>query len=358
MQEAYYDYTYPDKNVQAKGKETYLRYYKEYKTRIDALNKKAEDEAGFLDAFVQNVLPSSISKPYQKYGLGDQPETMDYTLPKFESYAEKKNREKESYLTSKHITEISTDNNNRWKVRASASNTDPLKVAVYGNRGEREKNPISINAKGTLMHFLDQSPSTGYLYPGMENIINVTKPNEYIGNLTPTHPNSNEYKLTYITKKEFLKLNKPYGKDNFYLRQVKFDDIDFNQKVTDTNFSGHTYWGMKTSDQLLPISSGKNAEVYNYSSGQSVVFIFPYKGDIRYTHFTGSPSEIKAEGNKIKSDYKLKNRELTIGVADAGSYSSNIKAQNGVINNSLLNSKDFGYYNKNSYTGAGMALIN
>ena len=45
---------------------------------------------------------------------------------------------------------------------------------------------------------------------------------------------------------------------------------------------------------------------------------------------------------------------LKLGVADAGSYSSSVK---GNITNDLLNSKDYGYYNMNSNTGAGMALI-
>lgn len=60
---------------------------------------------------------------------------------------------------------------------------------------------------------------------------------------------------------------------------------------------------------------------------------------------------------RIKKDYKLKDGELTLGIADAGSFSSNVRPVKGNITNELLNSKDYGYYNRNKQTGAGLAII-
>jgi hypothetical protein len=53
-------------------------------------------------------------------------------------------------------------------------------------------------------------------------------------------------------------------------------------------------------------------------------------------------------------NYNLGDKALRIGVADAGSYSSSIS---GKITNDKLNSKDYGYYNRNEGTGAGMAIL-
>lgn len=356
MQAAYYDVTNPDPKISAAGKIAYTKLNQRYIAKIKELNEKAESDAGWLDSWVNEALPSMLSKPYQKFGLGDQPELYEQTAFNFETYGQKKEKEKQEYLSSTRIEDLGVDPNNRWKLRASASNDNPLVVIPYGNRAEREKNPVNIQGKGTLMHFLDQSPITGYLYPGYEDIINQIKDNQYIGILDPVDKEKGEYALSYIPKSQFKKEKRTWGKDNFYLRQVKFDDIDFNKKIEDKNFSGHTYWGMKTKEGPLQISSGKNEDIYNYSSGQSVVFIYPYKGQTRYTHFSGSPSEIRREAEKIKKEYDLDKGKLTLGIADAGSYSSNIKSSSGVINNELLNSRDMGYYNRAGYTGAGMVL--
>ena len=92
------------------------------------------------------------------------------------------------------------------------------------------------------------------------------------------------------------------------------------------------------------------------------LFIFKYtpksgKVQQRYIHFAGSPNEIKKEGFKIKNEYGLKDNELILGVADAGSYSAAVRSKSGKVTNRLLNTTNSGYFNPNSFTGAGAVLL-
>jgi len=353
IQKIYYDLTNP--NLKSSEKTVARQKYNELISKrtkyINAINDIKRDDAGWFDAAINDV--PTIGKPFQKLGLSDQPSYMDYDLPKFETYSEKKEKEDETFRQKSRFEELNPDKSEytRWKFRAAASNDDPIKVSVYGTRGERANQNININSKGTIMHFLDQSPETGYIHKNTKNYYNKLKDDDYVGYLKSNGDNT--YGVQYKPKKEFNKDN--LYKNTFIIRQVNFDDIDFNKKVKDDNFSGHTYPTLKgTTQAALPISSDPDENVYNYSSGQSVVFIFKYKGKIRYEHFAGSSNEIKKEGQDIKKLYNLDDKTLKIGLADAGSYSSAIS---GKITNDKLNSKDYGYYNPNTGTGAGMAIL-
>jgi hypothetical protein len=353
IQKIYYDLTNP--NLKSSEKTAARQKYNDLISKrtkyINSINSVKRSEAGWFDAAI-NDLPT-IGKPFQKFGLSDQPSYMTYDLPKFETYSEKKEKENETFRQKSRFEELNPDKSEytRWKFRAAASNDDPIKVAIYGTRGERANQNIDINSKGSIMHFLDQSPETGYIHENTRNYYNKLKDDDYLGYLKSNGDNT--YSVQYKPRKEFNKDN--LYKNTFLVRQVKFDDIDFNTKVKDDNFSGHTYPTLKgTTQAALPISSDPDENVYDYSSGQSVVFIFKYKGKIRYQHFAGSRNEIKKEGQEIKKLYNLADKALRIGVADAGSYSSSIS---GKITNDKLNSKDYGYYNRNAGTGAGMAII-
>ena len=353
IQKIYYDLTNP--NLKSSEKTAARQKYNELISKrtkyINAINSVKRSDAGWFDAAI-NDLPT-IGKPFQKFGLSDQPSYMTYDLPKFETYSEKKEKEDETFRQKSRFEELNPDKSqySRWKFRAAASNDDPIKVSVYGTRGERANQNIDINSKGSIMHFLDQSPETGYVHENTRNYYEQLKDDDYLGYLKSNGDNT--YSVQYKPRKEFTKDN--LYKNTFLVRQVKFDDIDFNTKVKDDNFAGHTYPTIKgTTQAALPISSDPDENVYDYSSGQSVVFIFKYKGKIRYQHFAGSRNEIKKEGQDIKKMYNLGDKALRIGVADAGSYSSSIS---GKITNDKLNSKDYGYYNRNEGTGAGMAIL-
>ena len=353
IQKIYYDLTNP--NLKSSEKTAARQKYKELISKrtkyINAINSVKRSDAGWFDAAINDA--PTIGKPFQKFGLSDQPSYMTYDLPKFETYSEKKEKEDETFRQKSRFEELNPDKSqySRWKFRAAASNDDPIKVSIYGTRGERANQNIDINSKGSIMHFLDQSPLTGYVHENTRNYYEQLKDDDYLGYLKSNGDNT--YSVQYKPRKEFTKDN--LYKNTFLVRQVKFDDIDFNTKVKDDNFAGHTYPTIKgTTQAALPISSDPDENVYDYSSGQSVVFIFKYKGKIRYQHFAGSRNEIKKEGQDIKKMYNLGDKALRIGVADAGSYSSSIS---GIITNDKLNSKDYGYYNRNEGTGAGMAIL-
>jgi hypothetical protein len=189
------------------------------------------------------------------------------------------------------------------------------------------------------------------MHPNTKAYYRDLKQDAYVGKLEKLEDGN--YGVKYVPKKDIPA--KDLTKNTFLVRQEKFDNIDFNKKVGDDNFVGHTYWTKKgTEKATIPISLGKDLNSYDYSTGQSVVFIFPYKGKTRYVHFAGSPNSIKKEGDNIKKLYKLQTNKLTIGLADAGSYSSAIK---GNITDKKLKDWNYGYANRNSFTGAGMALV-
>ena len=353
IQKVYYNLTNPALKPEEKAaaRKRYQELTQKRGSYIKAINSVKRDEAGWFDVAV-NESPL-IGKPLQKLGFSDQPSYMNYDLPKFETYNEKKEKEDETFKQTSRFENLNPNKSEftRWKFRATASNDDPLKVAVYGTRGERANQNVEIKSPGAIMHFLDQSPQTGYMHENTKNYYSKLKENDYVGYLKPNGDGTSS--VQYKPRKEFNKNN--LYKNTFLVRQVKFDDIDFKNKVKDDNFAGHTYPTIKGTKQVaLPISSDPDENIYDYSSGQSVVYIFNYKGKIRYQHFAGSRSEIKKEGEELKKMYNLNNGELTIGLADAGSYSS---AVSGNITNNKLNNKDYGYYNGNPNTGAGMAIL-
>jgi hypothetical protein len=353
LQELKYQLGNPDVKNKKEIREKYdkaLKYRKHYVTQINNLKV---DEAGQFDAFIQRHAPSLVSKSATKYGWVDEISPTSYKIPKLETYKEKKYRETEAFLTSKKYDNLSPSKSQfeRWKFRASASNNDPIKVKVYGTKAERANQNVDIKAKGAMLHFLDQSPLTGYMHNNTKNFYKQIKPTEYLGVLEKN--NDGTHSVKYVKRKEF---DGDLNRNTFLVRQTKFDDIDFNNRVADDNFAGHTYWTKKGTkgEVALPISIGRDANTYDYSSGQSVIYIFNYKGDTRYIHFAGSPNDIKKEGERIKKAYALTDGKLTIGLADAGSYSSAVK---GDVTNDKLESNDYGYVNFNKGTGAGMALV-
>lgn len=353
IQNIYYKLTNPKLSIaeRASARKQYNQLVGKRTELIKSINAIKRDEAGWFDAEM-NESPT-IGKPLQKWGWSDQPSYMSYDLPKFETYTDKVKKEGEAFKQSKRFEELNPGKSDftRWKFRAAASNDDPIKVALYGTRGERENQNIDIDSPGAIMHFLDQSPKSGWVSKETKNFYKSLKDDDYVGYLKANDDGT--HSVQYLPRKQFTENN--LYKNTFLVRQIKFDDIDFNSKVKDDNFAGHTYPTIKGTKQVaLPISSDPDENVYDYSSGQSVVFIFKYKGKTRYQHFAGSRNDIKKEGNELKKMYNLKEGALTLGLADAGSYSS---AVNGRITNDKLNSKDYGYYNPNSGTGAGMAII-
>ena len=353
LQGLYYDYTNPHNTPEKRKQATQVFKNKmaERNNLINTINSKKRDYAGAIDSWIDESAPAWIKKPAQKMDLSDQVEATSYKLPALKTFKQKEEEDNEKFRTAKRVDDLGgSEKGSRWQFRVSASNDDPMKVQLYGTRGER--NPkLNIKAKGAVMHFLDQSPLTGYTHPLTKDYYNNLKPDAFVGKLEKQKDGN--YSVKYVPKKDIPA--KELTKNTFLIRQEKFDNIDFNKKVRDDNFSGHTYWTKKgTNKATIPISSAKDANVYDYSSGQSVVFIFPYKGKTRYVHYAGSPNAIKKEGEEIKKQYKLQANKLVLGVADAGSYSSAVK---GNITDKKLKDWNYGYANRNSFTGAGMALV-
>jgi hypothetical protein len=365
MQELYYIITNP--SVSQEEKDSAQKQFDDLKElqklNVSEINRIKKRQAGAFDVLLQEEGPSWLSKGLQKIGFAD-----DYSLDAppgeklYEDYQTKATRDYEKELVTKSYESLNTPGEAgqwyRWKYRVNASNDDPVTVQLYGNRGERDKKDPNIKGLGAMMHFLDQSPLTGSSHSSMRNFYKRLSDDQYIGYLQKG--DGENYQLMYKKVGEIPK-DELTSQNTFYLRTEDFDNINFDGKrVVDNNFAGHTYWTRKNDGKAtIPISIGHNNNDYNYSSGNAVVYIFNHNGKTRYIHFAGSPNAIRKEGERIKKDYKLKDNALTIGIADAGSYASAVKAdKQGKVNNKLLNSKDYGYWNLNSFTGAGMVLQN
>jgi hypothetical protein len=363
MQDLYYTITNP--SVSQEEKDSAQKQSDELKElqklNVAEINRVKKRQAGAFDVLLQDEGPAWLSKGLQKIGFAD-----DYSLEapagekQYEDYETKAKRDYEQELVTKSYESLNTPSEAnqwyRWKYRVNASNDDPVTVKLYGNRGERDKKDPNIKGLGAMMHFLDQSPLTGDSHPSMKNFYNRLSDDQYIGYLQKG--DGDNYQLMYKKTGEVAK-DELTSQNTFYLRTEDFDNINFDGKrVVDNNFANHTYWTRKDNGEAtIPISIGHNDNDYNYSSGNAVVYIFDHKGQRRYIHFAGSPNAIRKEGERIKKDYNLKDNSLTIGIADAGSYASAVKAdKQGNIDNKLLNSKDYGYWNLNPYTGAGMVL--
>ena len=382
-------YKLGDPDVSAEDK---LKYQKEFdelvnqkQLNVDKVNQIRAGQVGPFDTWFNATLPillnentllkftgdmlgkdfsqagTDIKQIANKVGAVDKLELSQSINPKFETYAEKLERETDHYLEDKRFDDLDVSKKDwyRWRFRASASNKDPFMISLYGTRGERRTNSPNLLGQGALFHFLDQSPLTGYQHRKTRNFIKKLKPNDYIGVLEKSPDAGNVYALKYKQKKD----HNVNSKNSFYIRTNKFDNINFSGRIKDDNFPGHNYWTLKSNGKpAVPISIAPDPNLYDYSSGQSVVFIFKYtpksgKVQQRYIHFAGSPNEIKKEGFKIKNEYGLKDNELILGVADAGSYSAAVRSKSGKVTNRLLNTTNSGYFNPNSFTGAGAVLL-
>ena len=370
-----------DSSEKAKYQNEFNRIVKEKQSNVNQINKIRGEQVGGFDIWFNTVVPgllnqnsllklvglddagSKVKAIANKVGAVDPLEMSQVTLPKFDTYAHKLERETDHYLEDKRFDDLDPDKKawHRWRYRASASNKDPFKVSLYGTRGERKLNAPNILGQGALLHFMDQSPLTGYQHPKTRNFIKNLKSTDYIGVLEKSKDDENVYALKYKQRKDVKSIN---PKNTFYIRTNKFDNINFKGRTRDYNFPGHFYWTLKSSgNAAIPISRAADPNIYSVDAGQAVVFIFKYtpkSGKIqqRYIHFAGSPNEIKKQGFRIKEDYNLKDNKLIIGIADAGSFSSSIRSDaKGRVNNELLNSVHYGYWNPTSFAGAGAVLL-
>jgi len=377
IQKLYYDATNPDSKTKKESENKLEKVYEERKNLITQLNESKAD-IGFIDrnlnkllqdngeyaAAVLKALHKGISINEKQFGIVDELSETGFELPRLETYGEKKEKEDEQHKQSNWIDDLDTSKHPfvRWKYRINASNEKPMLVTVHGTRGERDANqylPADIQAEGTVGHFLDQNPISGYMHPNTANMFKSLAEDDYVGKLESTDQ-KDVYAVKFVKRKTLPKDFAKMTKNAFVIRQDKFDDIDFDKKITDTNFGGHTYWYNKTKkNRAVPVSSGPDPNTYDYTSGGNVYFIFEYKGKTKYIPFAGSPNEIRKEGEKIKKDYKLDKGKLVISMADAGSYGSSIRSDQTTkrITNTLLNDKGHGYFNRNSFTGSGMSFV-
>jgi hypothetical protein len=364
LQDLYYIATNPEKSNPQALKEYEAKVF-EYKQFVRKENELKKQKTGTLDDYVNKNFTPTVVKPLQKFGLVDPDEDLTVSLPKLESYREKKTKEKNNYLYNKSFENLDMGKHpyDRFRFRYNASNEDPIKVQLYKGRGYREQD-FKVKAKGTLIHFLEEDPLRNWKSAKKVSYSENFSKDDYIGVLKK-NDDGKTHSILYEKIGDLEKKGIDFYSGNdtlktFQIPQIKFDDIDFNNKVVDSNYKGNYYWTNKWTGQKTrpPISVGTDENSYTYASGQSAIFIFNKDGKTRYIHFANSPALIRKEGERIKKEYGLKKGQLILAVADAGSYSAAVRAnEEGYLDNKLLNDHGYGYYNANSYSGAGAAII-
>ena len=135
------------------------------------------------------------------------------------------------------------------------------------------------------------------------------------------------------------------------LRQVAFDNIDFNSGKKAPTFKSAKYIQTKDGKETKLLYTNPSKKAYGRFDGAGVSFIFKDKyGNTIVRDFAGSIVDIQEEGKNIKKQYNLKDGELVVGYHDVGSFSAKPVAQDG-----KLRISDFDTYNDSP--GTGTALI-
>ena len=202
LQQVYYEATNPANKGNKKIIEKYSSLLNTRKKLIDKINNDKTKDAGVIDNFLNSKLPENgllTSTALNKLGITDEVIKTSYDVPKFESYLEKVNKNKEKELVIKKYEDLNPNSTTPYiKYRYSASNSDPIKVNPYSTRNNRN-NKTEVSGKGTLMHFLDEDPLTGFQHPNTKNFYKQQKPDDYVGVL---ENNKNGTYLKIVPKKD------------------------------------------------------------------------------------------------------------------------------------------------------------
>jgi len=134
------------------------------------------------------------------------------------------------------------------------------------------------------------------------------------------------------------------------LRQMKFDEIKFNQVQPAKGFANAKEVKKTNGEGTYLIF--KDRDGYSRFSGGSVTFLFKDKnGNLIAREFAGTLNNIENEGLSIKKEFGLKPNELTLGYNDVGSFSAKPKAKN-----NILSSEQWAGFNDQNPTGGALII--
>jgi hypothetical protein len=158
------------------------------------------------------------------------------------------------------------------------------------------------------------------------------------------------YELWATLKNKELK---PNQSTPISLRQTTVDDLDFNKRAEAPGFKKHiaaVY--QKSTNSGFNSLVYKNKNSYGTFSGGSVVLLFvDKKGNTIVHEFTGSVDGLQAEISTIKKEFGIEDKDITLGVNDAGSYTGKPEA----INN-RLSPNQWKSYNPTDQGGATLMI--
>lgn len=148
--------------------------------------------------------------------------------------------------------------------------------------------------------------------------------------------------------------NKFKDYEQIRVRNVAFDDLDFNNKKSAGFAKKASYIGTKDGKQTSIITDPDSNDVYGRFSGGSGTFLFkePKTGKMISADASGSINTIKNIGETLAKKYNINKKDLQFLYQDMGSYSAKPKSHNGTISNSQWEN-----YNVNNKGYSGAALL-
>ena len=259
-----------------------------------------------------------------------------------------------------------------WSFRNQWANEQGFQYIPTPNKGNQRGQETTYNDVLGVAHFLlDCDISQGQrnfnddYEPGADHFVH--KNNAAYLRIGKEH---NHYVPTFTREGERVRVKykkfdelEPGEKIMAPLRQVSFDDIDFNATQKVPNFLSAREVMLKQGlknpyrhdgDQrgTFFLFTGDKTS-YSQYSGTSVVFIFEdNQGNRIIRDFAGSINDIQQEGLAIEKEFALANGTLTIGIHDVGSFSAKPVADQ---NNTYRTSQSAGY-NWSDVTGGGLLI--
>jgi hypothetical protein len=258
---------------------------------------------------------------------------------------------------SEGLRYIPTPRKEKWKGFKKNATLDKMGYET-GAGGEN----ITNNVEG-IAHFLidaDISGDTKFQYKNTKSSVEALKKDKT--KWLPVYKKEKDGSV--IVKytqgpEEFKNLEKEGYTDFANLRQMKVSDINWKSEKRPIGFGPNVrnLTDTKGKDTFLLFrptgnKTFKGKDAMGKFEGNSLVMIFKDNaGKAIIREYAGSLNGIISELNQIKSKYKIKDNDITLGFYDAGSYSAKPGAKNGVLKSSV-----YGQFNDQAVSGAALAI--
>lgn len=232
-------------------------------------------------------------------------------------------------------------------------------IAGVNNKNYKSgKKQDILNVEGVAHHLimseandLTDFTSNEDLKKASEQILLLGKDNEYVPVIIRL--GDNKIKMQYKTYKEARQNISENSFTPIRLRQTTVDDLDFNKTIKAEGFNRNLKSiTQKSTNRSFNSLVFTDKDSYGKFSGGAVVLLFKdKKNNLIVREYSGSINGIINEINIVKQQFQIEDKDITLGVYDAGSYTGKVGAKNGI-----LSPKQWSGYNLNDYAGSSLSI--